>query len=210
MSEIKTVSIRGKSYVEVAERVRMVHEQKREFEVAESAPYAMEDRQLWHVLIMVDGKRYRGSAEVKLNAPKNSPDGTNPYECAETSALGRALAFAGFGSVESIASFDEVARAVVNQNAPQSPQNGRSEPQPEQASQSTQAQQDTRKERLNALYRAFYKLNLFEKGTSREESQKNYFLAVSEILRETVATSADLTNFRIEVLEQYLTSKDAA
>jgi hypothetical protein len=125
-SEIKTINIRGKSYVEVAERVRLVHDQKRAFEVVESEPFTIGDRTLWKVTILVDEKKYKGNAEVKLNAPKNTPDGSNPYECAETSALGRALAFAGFGSVESIASFDEVARAITsqsNQNEPKPIQN---------------------------------------------------------------------------------------
>lgn len=122
-SQIKTVQIRGKNYVEVAERVRLVHDQQREFEVIESEPYEIGDRVLWKVTILVDKKAYKGNAEVKLNAAKNTPDGTNPFECAETSALGRALAFAGFGSVESIASLDEVYRAMSNQNTSETHQN---------------------------------------------------------------------------------------
>jgi hypothetical protein len=118
-TQIKTVNIRGKNYVEVAERVRLVHDQKREFELIESEPFSVADRWLWRVKILVDGKAYKGNAEVKLNAPKNTPDGTNPFECAETSALGRALAFAGLGTVESIASFDEVYRAMQTQEASQ-------------------------------------------------------------------------------------------
>lgn len=118
-TQIKTVNIRGKNYVEVAERVRLVHDQKRKFELIESEPFSVADRWLWRVKILVDGKAYKGNAEVKLNAPKNTPDGTNPFECAETSALGRALAFAGLGTVESIASFDEVYRAMQAQEAGQ-------------------------------------------------------------------------------------------
>jgi hypothetical protein len=113
-NEIKTINIKGKQYVEVAERLRLVHDQKRTFEVIESEPYTLGDRTLWRVVILVDEKRYKGNAEVKLTA-KSGPDSTNPFECAETSALGRALAFAGFGTVESIASFDEVARAIIAQ-----------------------------------------------------------------------------------------------
>ena len=51
-----------------------------------------------------------GTAEIKFNAPKNTPDGIAPLECAETSALGRALAFAGLGTIESIASYEEITR----------------------------------------------------------------------------------------------------
>lgn len=112
---IKTRLLHGKDYVEVAERVRQVHDQKRAFEVVESEPYTLGDRTLWKVIILVDEKKYKGNAEVKLSA-KSGPDSTNPFECAETSALGRALAFAGLGTVESIASFDEVARALIAQD----------------------------------------------------------------------------------------------
>jgi hypothetical protein len=108
---VKTRVLHNKDYVEVAERVRIVHELKKEFEVIESAPFQMGDRCIWRAVVKVDGKQYIGNAEAKLNAPKNTPDGTNPFECAETSALGRALAFAGLGTVESIASYDEIARA---------------------------------------------------------------------------------------------------
>ena len=95
-----------------------VHESGKAFEIVESVPFWMADRVLWRVVVKVDDRQYVGTAEAKLDAPKNTPDGTNPFECAETSALGRALAFAGFGSVERIASYDEVARSragVVSQ-----------------------------------------------------------------------------------------------
>lgn len=111
VNNIKTRVLHGKDYVEVNERVRIVHELKKEFEVIESAPFQIGDRCIWRVVVKVDGKQYIGNAEAKLNAPKNTPDGTNPFECAETSALGRALAFAGLGTVESIASYDEIARS---------------------------------------------------------------------------------------------------
>ncbi len=108
---VKVRQIHGKDYVEVATRVNAVHESGKYFEVLTSEPLSLGDRVLWRVVISVDGKMYTAHAEAKLDAPKNTPDGSNPFECAETSALGRALAFAGFGSVERIASYDEVARS---------------------------------------------------------------------------------------------------
>ncbi len=108
---VKVRQIHGKDYVEVATRVNAVHESGKYFEVLTSEPLSLGDRVLWRVVISVDGKMYTAHAEAKLDAPKNTPDGSNPFECAETSALGRALAFAGFGSVERIASYDEVMRS---------------------------------------------------------------------------------------------------
>lgn len=108
---VKTLNLHGKNYVEVAERVHMVHEKKAIFSIIKSEPVNVADRWLWVAVIVVDGQQYIGNAEIKMNAPKNTPDGTNPFECGETSAIGRALAFAGFGSVESIASKDEVERS---------------------------------------------------------------------------------------------------
>jgi hypothetical protein len=116
--QVRTIDIRGKQYVTVAERVRLAHAERESFEMVESAPIQIADRWLWRVAIIVNGKRYIGTAEVKMNAPKNLPDGTNPFECAETSALGRALGFAGLGSVDSICSAEEVVMAIAEQEAP--------------------------------------------------------------------------------------------
>jgi hypothetical protein len=151
---INTRVLHNKDYVEVAERIRIVHELKKEFEIIESQPTVFADRCIWRVVIKVGGTQYIGNAEAKMDAPKNSPDGTNPFECAETSALGRALAFAGFGTVESIASYDEVMRskpfvAVIEQP------NGRvvdSHQAPRQIA--TAKSQPTTRTRLNAVYDA--------------------------------------------------------
>lgn len=115
---VKVREIHNKLYVEVAERVKLAHE-KRVFEMVESEPFEIAGRVLWRVVILVDSKMYKGSAEVKLAAPKNTPDGTNPFECAETSAVGRALGFAGLGTIESIASYDEIARSQPTETGDQ-------------------------------------------------------------------------------------------
>lgn len=110
---VKTIDYRGKSYVEVAERLRHVHEQKREFQVLDSEVYEIAGRVVCRVTISVDGRIFKGIAEAKVNnAAPRSADATNPLECGETSALGRALAFAGFGTPDGIASYDEIARSL--------------------------------------------------------------------------------------------------
>lgn len=111
---VNIVTIKGRPYVTVAERVRLAH-------AATDGGYSMlaseivtlaaaPDRAWVRVTILVDGQQYIGTSEVKLTAKPGTADGDSPLECAETSALGRALGFAGIGLLDSIASAEEVAR----------------------------------------------------------------------------------------------------
>src|SRR5437660_12828628 len=103
INNVNTVVLHGNDYVEVHERFRILHELKKDFETLESGPLQVGERLLWRVVAKIDGKQYIAHAEIKLVAPKNSPDGTNPFECGETSAWGRLLAFAGLRTVQGIA-----------------------------------------------------------------------------------------------------------
>ncbi len=109
---IKTRVLHGKDYVEVHERVRQIQhdEAAQGYSMLKQERYEWNGRFFLSITIDVKGKQYIGDAEVTFTAPKNTPAGSNPIETAQTSALGRALAFAGFGTVESIASYDEIAR----------------------------------------------------------------------------------------------------
>lgn len=126
---VTTRVLHNKDYVEVSERVRILHELRKageikEFEMVESEPREIGARIVWRCSALIDNKLYIGNAEVKQDAPKNTPDGTNPFECAETSAFGRMLAFAGLGTVESIASYDEVMRGQAFVAVIEQPQKG--------------------------------------------------------------------------------------
>jgi hypothetical protein len=73
--------------------------------------FSIGERWFYRVALLVgEGRQFIGTAEIKFNAPPNSADGKSPIECAETSAVGRALGFAGFGVIEGIASADEMQR----------------------------------------------------------------------------------------------------
>ena len=102
------VQIHGKEYMTVAKRVEMAHEDSAlecvETEVLSHNPVVIKAR------ITVKGKTFTGISSVNLDSSKLI-EKQNPYEVAETSAVGRALGFAGFGLVESIASADEVVAA---------------------------------------------------------------------------------------------------
>lgn len=104
------VQIHGKEYMTVARRVELSHEgnalESIETEVLNHNPVVIRAK------VVVKGKVFTGISSVDLNSSKQI-EKQNPYEVAETSAVGRALGFAGYGLVESIASADEMARAIA-------------------------------------------------------------------------------------------------
>ncbi len=102
------VNIHGRDYVTVAKRIELGHEDKA-IESIESEVIA-HDPVVIRAKVVVKGQLYTGISSVSLNSPKLIEQ-QNPYEVAETSAVGRALGFAGFGVMDSIATADEVIRS---------------------------------------------------------------------------------------------------
>jgi hypothetical protein len=102
------VNIHGKEYMTVAKRVELAHEAKKlesvETEVLNHNPVVIKAK------IVIGGQVFTGISSVNLESPRLI-EKQNPYEVAETSAVGRALGFAGDGLTESIATADEVMRA---------------------------------------------------------------------------------------------------
>lgn len=108
MSNKGIVNIHGKEYMTVARRVELAHEEKAlenvETEVLSHNPVVIRAK------VTVRGNVFTGISSIDLNSQKLI-EKQNPYEVAETSAVGRALGFAGFGLIESVASADEVVRS---------------------------------------------------------------------------------------------------
>jgi len=122
--QVKTVKIQGQDYVTVAERSRVAHEIGLELDIGycivDERWFEMAGRWFITVTIRVNDQPFQGTAEVKFNATKGA-DKDAPAECAETSAVGRALGFAGIGALDSIASADEVLRAQSPATTPAQP-----------------------------------------------------------------------------------------
>ena len=106
------VQIHGKDYMTVARRVELAREsdalESVDTEILSHNPVVVKAK------VTVKGRTFSGISSVNADTNK-SIEKQNPYEVAETSAVGRALGFAGFGLLESIASADEMVRAVGQQ-----------------------------------------------------------------------------------------------
>ena len=104
-----TVRIQGKEYVTVAERVQAFLNSSQELvksirtEVLQHTP-----RVVIKATITLGEDEFTG---ISAADPEKAMEKKSPYEVAETSAVGRALGFAGFGSTDSIASADEIINA---------------------------------------------------------------------------------------------------
>jgi hypothetical protein len=194
---IKTRVLHGKDYVEVAERVRIVHELKKKFEMIESGALQVADRWLWRVVIKVDDLQYIGDAEIKLSAPKSTPDGTNPFECAETSALGRALAFAGLGTVESIASYDEIMRGQPFTAVVESSNGSR---------QLEQPKPPTLKERVDTAYTQMVEKGLITPTSDKSQNATLFLEICAKAIGANVTALGQITASRMDLVERYITT----
>ena len=106
------VSIKGKDYIPVSMRIAEVNASAMvpRFQILESRFFEFGGLNLCQVSIEIEGRLFKGTASCNIGG--RGVDATNPIENAETSALGRALGLAGFGSLESVASAEEVKAAV--------------------------------------------------------------------------------------------------
>jgi hypothetical protein len=92
----------------VARRVELAHDAKAlesvETEVLSHSPVVVK------ATVKIKGNVFTGISAVNTETARMI-ERQSPYEVAETSAVGRALGFAGYGILESIASVDELVKA---------------------------------------------------------------------------------------------------
>jgi len=115
-ADIKTTNIKGKEYAEVPERVTAFRK------VCPNGAIETEYTLAGNVCICKatirdDERRILATGIAYEKEGSNYINKTSYIENAETSAVGRALGFAGFGIAASIASADEVRHAIELQDA---------------------------------------------------------------------------------------------
>jgi hypothetical protein len=113
-------------YVTVAERLTQAHDQI--VTVVTEPPILLTDAMgyIRATVALKDGRSATATASFRLDLQNRSAQATNPLEDCETSAIGRALGFLGYGSSKSVASREEVQEAQrrggATFNQPQRPQ----------------------------------------------------------------------------------------
>lgn len=118
---IKTTDIKGKDYAEVNQRIkafRMVHPNgaiTTDIISLENGVVTMK------ATIYDDELRVIGTGTAQEKESSSFINKTSFIENCETSAVGRALGMCGFGIDVSIASYEEVANAIENQNKEEKP-----------------------------------------------------------------------------------------
>lgn len=116
------ITIHGKQYVTVAERVQMAHEAQKTIsittEVLSTQPVVVK------ATVTTPKGTFTG---ISAANPSKAIEKMSPYEVAETSAVGRALGFAGYGAVEGIATADEMIKATTYENEPREDVKSRTE-----------------------------------------------------------------------------------
>jgi hypothetical protein len=125
---MKTVTIKGKEYVEVKERILHLVSKGTDFEILNDVTFYPEQK-MWvakstlNIFNQNGGKRsFIGHAQEIIG--DGYINATSALENAETSAVGRACAMAGIGVLESqtgIASANEVKKAVDRQEYNEKP-----------------------------------------------------------------------------------------
>ncbi len=104
------IDIHGKQYITVAERVQEAHKSVKDgLSIETELVETTDEYVLFKAKVTVAEDVYTGYATSTFS--KGGMEAKSPVEVAETSAVGRALGFAGFGIVEGIATADEVKEA---------------------------------------------------------------------------------------------------
>jgi len=113
---MKTVDIKGKQYVTVNERIKYFREHFKGYSLLSEIEQISQDKVIFKASIVNDSDKIVATGFAMETQGSSFINKTSHVENAETSAWGRALANFGIGVDASVASADEVANAIKQQN----------------------------------------------------------------------------------------------
>lgn len=115
---MKKIDIKGKEYVPVNERIIAFRQMHPEWSIQTNIYELKEGFVLMQTRIFDEEGKVKSTAYAYEKEDSSFINRTSYIENCETSAVGRALGFLGIGVDTSIASFEEVANAINNQDKP--------------------------------------------------------------------------------------------
>jgi len=113
--QLKTIDIKGKDYVEVAERIRAFRELHPQYTIETAILSNQDGVVVMQAVIKDEQGRVLSTGHAYEREGSNFINTTSFIENCETSAVGRALAMLGIGIDTSVASAEEVENAIANQ-----------------------------------------------------------------------------------------------
>lgn len=116
--QLETVPVKGKDYVQVNERVKAFRSVCPDGVIETEMVYYTGGRVMFKATVKDQDDRILATGYAEEKEGSTMINKTSFIENCETSAVGRALGFAGIGIDASMASAEEVATAIVNQNKP--------------------------------------------------------------------------------------------
>ncbi|MEN9328178.1 MAG: hypothetical protein RI947_986 [Candidatus Parcubacteria bacterium] len=102
------VKIHGKDYMTVAGRLELAHKASRKKMSIVTELLPVMEQVVIKATVVTEKGTFTG---ISAANPMKMIERMSPYEVAETSAVGRALGFAGFGTDSTIATADEMVKA---------------------------------------------------------------------------------------------------
>lgn len=115
--QLDTVNIKGKDYVQVNDRVKAFRSVCPGGVIETEMVYYEGGRVMFKATVKDQDDRILATGYAEEKEGSTMINKTSFIENCETSAVGRALGFAGIGIDGSMASAEEVATAIINQNA---------------------------------------------------------------------------------------------
>ena len=181
---LKTTPIKGKDYAEVNQRIKAF---RMLFPTGKIVTNMISNENgicIFRAEIYADNETLLGTGTAYEKENSTFINKTSYIENCETSAVGRALGMCGLGIDTSIASYEEVANAVENQNKSETqPAPKAKQPAPKENRQSVSIPKTPREKLIDKLHEKHIDVNAYakEKGLSNKTTTEEFNKLLAEL-----------------------------